>query len=131
MNRRNILKAGLTTAAGLALFMPKFSFAQETVVEEILLQNDIGTNHGHELILTVVDVLKLLRQTREAAPVALDIKGKSGHPHALELTHEDLLTLFVDGQIAKDSTKVAGHIHQVTVRLVVEAKQPEPVEVIS
>jgi hypothetical protein len=46
-----------------------------------------------------------------------DISGQSGHPHKIELTHADLLSLFVDGQIAKVSSRDLGHQHQVTIRL--------------
>jgi hypothetical protein len=125
MDRRDLLKAGLMTTAGLALFMPKVSFAQEASVEEVQLTSVIGTNHGHALVLSAVDALKLLRQTRANGPVTLDIKGQSGHPHALVLTHDDILALFDLGQIAKESTKVANHTHLVTIHLDVVQVPPD------
>jgi hypothetical protein len=125
MDRRNLLKMGLMTTAGLALFLPKVSFAQEAAQEEVQLTSVIGTNHGHELVMSPVEALKLLRQTRANGPVTLDIKGQSGHPHALVLTHDDLLALFDIGQVAKESTKVAGHTHVVTIRLTVVEIPPD------
>ena len=123
MNRRSVLKAGMATA-GFAMLLPKLSFAQQapndpasSEMEEMILTAEISANHGHALNLSPVQALKLLRATKNSGPVSLDIKGQSGHPHAVAITHEDLLLLFEQGTLAKDSSLVAGHSHHVTIHL--------------
>lgn len=125
LTRRDALKTGIA-AAGLALVLPRLSFAEEPVPpgdgqkQALELSSEIGRNHGHVLALTPAGAVALLRSTFRAAPAVLDIQGSSGHPHSLELGHEELLSLFVSGELVKDSTKVGGHTHPVTVRLLVQ-----------
>lgn len=122
MNRRNLLKYGMTTA-GVMFLLPALAKAQEASgdlaapTEEIAVTSEIASNHGHELVLSAVDALKLLRSTRNNGSATLDIKGRSGHPHALVLTHDDLLLLFDIGLLQVNSTMVAGHAHAVVIHL--------------
>jgi hypothetical protein len=108
-----------TAAAGVA--MPKFAFAQEVpgahTEPKLLVSSVIGTNHGHALVMSPEEALRLLRFTKNAPPALIDIKGASSHPHIVELTHEDLQLLFVDGVVKKESTRVGNHTHSVEVRL--------------
>ena len=120
-------------AAGVAL--PRLVFAQEAPVTpaptpvpapaapKLTVTSVIGTNHGHDLMLTPEEVVRLLRFTKNAPPAILDIKGRSNHPHAVELTHEDLLAVLVDGTVKKESTRVGNHTHAVEVKL--EIVKPE------
>lgn len=123
MTRRNILKTGMATA-GFALLLPKLSLAQQAPndpvpagAEEMSLTTEIRSNHGHELSMNPVQALKLLRVTKDSGPVSLNIKGQSGHPHAITFTHEDLLVLFEQGLLLKESSLVAGHLHRVAIHL--------------
>lgn len=125
MKRRDLLKMG----AGAALVLvPTIGCAQGTAapapapeaaegVESILLTTSISRNHGHQVPLDALQALKLLRQTKTSGFVALDIQGSSGHAHSLELTHQELIALVVDGTLTKASTSGASHTHDVTLTL--------------
>lgn len=125
MKRRELLKFGAGTALAL---IPAVGCAQGTPApatgpeatqgsETILLAASISRNHGHQVPLTANEALKLLRQTKTSGFVALDLQGTSGHGHSLELTHQNLLDLVVEGTLTKDSTTDASHSHGVTLTL--------------
>lgn len=119
MTRRGALK--LSAATGMALFFQKFTQAQADVpvsgeVSASLLVA-IGNNHGHAFVLSVPSAISLLRATRSAGPATFNIQGTSSHPHAIELTHEDMKVLFLDGEITKRSSLDFNHSHPVTLKL--------------
>lgn len=122
MTRRRVLQ--LTSLAGAAMLLPRLALSQTMIgsgdqpgTGEAQIVTEISANHGHQLSLSPVSALVMLRETKQGQPVMADISGQSGHPHTIELNHADLLALFVDGQIVKVSSRDLGHQHQVTIRL--------------
>ncbi|MES2965461.1 MAG: hypothetical protein V4760_16380 [Bdellovibrionota bacterium] len=128
MKRRDVLRLGASSAL---ILLPAIGCAQAgpspvatpapeqgaETLESIAFSSSVERNHGHSVPLTATAVLKLLRQTKTTSFVTIDIQGSSGHPHALELTHQELLTLVIDGILIKDSTEGAAHSHSVGLRL--------------
>ena len=111
-SRRLALKkmTGMALGAAAVTLIPKKSFAADLSVT-----SEIGRNHGHALALTVDEVILA---TRENGPVSFDIQGRSGHPHEVTLSREQLLDLIVDGQLSVQSSRDAGHTHAVTIKLI-------------
>jgi hypothetical protein len=148
LNRRQMLQSGLISS-GLLILGAKSALAQVADPEapaEAKIMVVIGRNHGHALDLNLVQALQLLRETAprlpsvpEPLPVAdpsqppvpvkppqpistpalIDIQGSSGHPHSLELQHQELIDLFVKGTIRKASSTDAGHAHMVEINLTI------------
>ncbi|MEK7358573.1 MAG: hypothetical protein AAB250_19160 [Bdellovibrionota bacterium] len=127
MKRRDLLKMGMGTGAAL-LLVPAVGCAQGTPAPapspqdpqgssaDIVLNSAIGNNHGHEVPLNANQALKLLRQTKTSGFVQIEIQGTSGHGHGLELTHQELTSLVIDGTLTKNSGG-ATHTHAVTLTL--------------
>jgi hypothetical protein len=104
-------------AAGFAAMVPVMARAQAAAAEPKLdLTSAIDANHGHDLKMTPVEALQLLRSTKVTGPVSTDIRGQSGHGHALVLDHAALVALFVDGQVKLQSSS-GSHNHGVTIKL--------------
>lgn len=121
MDRRFFLKG--TSLAGVslgALATGGVKAMAQSTEPQVSVTNVIGTNHGHALTLTLVDVILGAQDAQGTGMVAFDIQGKSGHPHTLELTSEDFVTLIVEGSLEKESSIDFGHPHTVTVTLTVE-----------
>ncbi|MBK6520344.1 MAG: hypothetical protein IPM79_16185 [Polyangiaceae bacterium] len=68
----------------------------------------IGTNHGHELVVSEADVLA-------AADKIYDIQGSSGHGHQITITAAQFGMLAGGQQVMVTSTVGNDHTHQVTV----------------
>jgi hypothetical protein len=69
----------------------------------------IADNHGHTLTVPLADVTAGTERT-------YDIRGSSGHAHAVTLTAGNFATLRSGGVVNVRSTSGGGHIHDVTVR---------------
>ncbi len=132
MKRRDLLKYLPAMGAAIVL-IPKLSIAEGTVPPvnaipeceipidkaKILLNVEIDRNHGHELVLNAQDALKALQLTKNVEqPLFFDIEGTSGHSHAVELNHNDLMILWVDGALTKKTSINAGHQHTFNLRIV-------------
>ncbi len=69
---------------------------------------NIGTNHGHELMVPAADVAA-------GAEMTYDIMGTSTHAHSVTLTADDMMTLQGGGTVTVTSSSGAMHTHEVTV----------------
>jgi hypothetical protein len=69
---------------------------------------EIGSNHGHELVVPLADVMAGVEAT-------YDIQGTSMHPHSVTLTAEHFTMLQGGMQVMVDSSNDNGHTHAVTV----------------
>ncbi len=125
LDRRNFLRlAGMGAGAIVAFTMGNQALAQVVpkpgggtaapVCPKPLiptLKNAISSNHGHVLTVTLTEL-------KTNGEKSYDIKGTSGHPHAVEITNEILLTLLRLGAVEVESTAVAGHTHIVKLEIV-------------
>ena len=68
----------------------------------------IGSNHGHELVVPLADVMAGLQ-------VVYNIQGTSMHPHSVTLTAEHFMMLAQGMSVMVDSTMDAMHTHPITV----------------
>lgn len=118
MNRRDLLKIGSMIGIGISLPKPGFAQENETLsTGNVILNVEIGNNHGHELVLSPKDALLALRSAKNSGPVFFDIEGTAGHTHSIGLSHEDLLALWVDGSFFNKTSIGAGHNHPFSIRL--------------
>lgn len=118
MNRRDLLKVG--SMLGVGIVLPKLALAQGTEAvssDSVILSVEIGSNHGHELVLNPKHALLALRTTKNSGPVFFDIEGTAGHTHSIGLSHENLLALWVDGSFMSNTSIGAGHNHPFSIRL--------------
>lgn len=68
----------------------------------------IGTNHGHELVVSAADVAAGAEKT-------YNIQGVSAHPHTVVLTAADFTALQQGQTVTVTSSNDAAHTHEVTV----------------
>ncbi len=115
MQRRNFFKVAGGTAALMSL--PFSLKAAETEVGGVRITTEIGSNHGHDLVLEVADVIALLKETKEMGPIEVDIQGESGHPHGIVLDESILIQILSQESVQLESTNVAGHTHSVNITL--------------
>ena len=121
MERRKFMVTTMGTLATLSVAGK--ALADDTMKVEndkLKLSNEIGRNHGHELVLgTLEDLVLLMREANANASgtVALDMQGTSGHPHTLTLSVDDFMTILVDGTLTTQSSVDAGHPHAVRIEL--------------
>ena len=66
----------------------------------------IGTNHGHEVIITSA-------QQIAGGNVTLSIQGTSSHDHLLELTAAEVATISKGVRFEKSCVTGRGHVHMV------------------
>ena len=121
MNRRQILKTGMM-ATGFAVLLPSMATSQEASpppVSEATLTviSFISDNHGHQFTLTPVEVVQLVRSTKISGPVTVDIHGQGNHGHLLQLSHDNLLVLLVEGMVELESSMAGTHKHTVQIKL--------------
>ena len=114
MNRRIFFQA--TGATAVALSLPLTLQAAEGE-QQVLIQNEIGNNHGHALSLNIAQVVELFGLTSGGVDQVMSIQGQSGHPHEILLNQEMLVALLADRQLEVESTLVAGHSHSVLISL--------------
>ncbi len=118
MNRRQLIQTGALFGATMAL--PKLARAQsaEPVAgRQIELSTVIGSNHRHALELTAADALQMMRDTQGGERQSVNIQGQSSHPHTISLSHEEILQLFIAGQLTLTSTEDFGHAHELQLTL--------------
>ena len=126
MNRRDMIikSIGLTTAA---LILPKLASADEGTTLQI--QVLIDRNHGHDFQINLKDYLLLIQKlyiensTAEGEPAqgkktAFQIQGTSRHPHLVEMSESELISLITQGTLSKESSEDAGHTHLVQLNLI-------------
>lgn len=112
MKRRTFFTS-LASVGGAALLtqVPSFAFGAEG--EVVNINEEISFNHGHMVALDIADVVRLMKETKANGPVTVDIKGQSGHPHSIELSHENLVDLLSLDSLTVESSVDAGHSHTV------------------
>jgi|GEM_PF-2740427 len=124
MNRRGFLANGAKVAVGAAV-VNQFSLepAHAAAGEQVLIESEIGRNHGHSLQLDTADVVKMLRKAElENDPAqTVSIQGESGHPHAISLNQSSLMTLLLGEVLNLESSVDAGHSHSVAVSMNVQS----------
>ena len=118
MNRRTLLKTmGLSTSA-LLLVAPQLAFSDETGSGELTHHVTIDFNHGHDFaVLTLNQLIVLLREVHTQGPKQFSIQGSSRHDHTIEITTESLIQLLVEGKTEFTSSSVGGHSHPVAFEL--------------
>ena len=67
----------------------------------------ISANHGHVAVVTSA-------QITAANAVSLNIQGNATHPHTVDLSQAELVSLRSRSTVTKDSTNVNNHIHTIT-----------------
>jgi hypothetical protein len=90
--------------------MPGSSSEGETSAGACTMDPDvmIGTNHGHELVVPLADVMA-------GVEVMYGIQGTSMHSHTVTLTAEHFMMLQQGMQVVVESSTDAMHSHSVTV----------------
>ncbi len=68
--------------------------------------SEISNNHGHEILVPFEDVIK-------GTEKSYSIKGKSSHPHTVQITEEIFSVLRTQNVVEIVSTVDAGHSHVV------------------
>jgi len=71
------------------------------------VNGSISANHGHTAVVTSA-------QITAASAISLNIQGTAAHPHTIELSQAELVSLRSRQTVTKDSTNVNNHIHTVT-----------------
>jgi hypothetical protein len=120
MKRRGFFK--VTGATALALGVPAIVNAQdapEMPNDEAQVLTEISANHGHDLMLNLVDVVQMFPQTAQGESLTLDIQGLSGHPHTIDLNQEQLINFLNSGELVVTSSVDFGHAHDVRLQLVI------------
>lgn len=119
-SRRKALM-GFAAVVGTVLVGRKLS-AQEIPIQEQpvcpvpvkpvqVVESEIANNHAHDFAIEFSQLLKGLGQP-------FDIQGDSGHPHAITIENQHVISLLKGETVVIVSTKVAGHTHAVTLKLV-------------
>jgi len=124
MNRRGFLTNGAKVAVGATVVSQfKVESALAASGEQILVESEIGRNHGHSLDLDAADVIKMLRavEVSDNQIQTVSIQGASGHPHAITLNQDALMGLLLGEQLNLESSVDAGHSHSVLVSMSVES----------
>ncbi len=118
LNRRGFLrgttKLALAGAVTAKIMKPSKAFAEGESGLEI--ESEISFNHGHELELTVPDLIARLRQTQVSeANTVISIQGQS-HPHDIELSSDEMIALILGEEVTKASIG-GSHSHDVIIKL--------------
>ena len=120
VSRRQIL-TGMGTMALLALPLKALAQQQPPMNTEPpacppppkvkVVMSEISSNHGHEFTISMDDLVKGGTQN-------YSIKGKSGHPHGLQISADTILQLLQGKTVTVVSSTDAGHSHSVVMKLV-------------
>jgi hypothetical protein len=81
--------------------------------------SDISNNHGHEF---TVELNELFMQNGQS----LSIQGRSGHPHQITLTSDQLVSLAKGEIVEVTSSKDAGHSHNVMLQVIEQELPTNP-----
>lgn len=114
MNRRRFFQA--TGATAFAMSLPITLQAAEGE-KQVLIDSQIGFNHGHALNLSIAQVVELFAQTNGGKTQDINIQGESGHPHTVTVDQEMLIALLADGSLEGQSSQDAGHAHPVMITI--------------
>lgn len=114
-SRRKALM-GFAAVVGTVLVGRKVSAQEQPVcpvpVKPIqVVQSEIANNHAHDFAIEFSQLLNGLGQP-------FDIQGDSGHPHAITIEEKHVISLLKGETVVIVSTKVAGHTHAVSLKLV-------------
>lgn len=71
------------------------------------LNGSVSANHGHVAVVTGA-------QITAGNALSLNIQGTATHPHTVDLTQAELVSLRNRQAVSKDSTNNNGHMHTVT-----------------
>lgn len=119
MNRRNFFNKGVGVAVGAAV-LGGVSVSHGLEGVEGALNVEIANNHGHELNLSLAELVTVLRRLQpENKTELVSIQGAS-HPHSVELGFEDVLSVLLGEAVGVESTNDFNHSHQVTLSLSLE-----------
>jgi len=69
----------------------------------------ISENHGHEAVISSAAL-------QAGGELSLGIQGAADHPHTVVLAAAEVVSIRGGGQVSKDATMTAGHMHVVTFR---------------
>lgn len=69
----------------------------------------ISGNHGHQAVISGAAL-------QAGGDLSLDIQGAADHPHTVALAAAEVISIRQGGQVSKDATMTAGHMHVVTFR---------------
>jgi len=67
----------------------------------------VGSNHGHAAVITSA-------QLTAGGDLSLDITGSGNHPHTVEVSAADLVTIAAGQKVTRGSSTNNGHSHSVT-----------------
>jgi hypothetical protein len=114
-SRRKAL-AGFAAVVGTVLVGRKLHAQEQPVCPDPVkpiqvVESEISNNHAHDFAIEFSQLLKGLGQP-------FDIQGDSGHPHAITIENQHVISLLKGETVMIVSTKVAGHTHAVTLKLV-------------
>jgi len=116
MKRRSFITTGTLGALAVGLTTIKPLKAQ-AIPAHPLIESTISRNHGHTLELDAHSLIKHMHESFKE-DVLISIEGDSSHPHDIVLTKDNLLTLLENKTLTVESSEDAGHIHRVTIKLV-------------
>ena len=71
------------------------------------VNGSVSNNHGHVAVVTTA-------QITAGSALSLNIQGGATHPHTVDLTQAELVSLRNRQAVSKDSTNNNGHMHTVT-----------------
>jgi len=121
MIRRRFLMGSATTAVAAlattaAALAPRLSFAAENSSFELV--STFSGHRGHDIDLSVEEIVKMLRETHEGNFADTEIRGTASHSHTVRFSHGQLLHLLLAGKETRFvSARSNGHTHDITVRL--------------
>lgn len=117
MNRRNFFNTGAKVAIG-ATVLSGLNANKAEAAEENEVMADISRNHGHNLTLTMSELVAVLRKLQpEELTETIDIQGESGHPHSIDLNFDKVLSVLLGEEVTVESTEDFGHTHVVNIKL--------------
>lgn len=67
----------------------------------------VSANHGHSAVITAAELTA-------GAALTLRIQGDADHPHTVELTAGDVMTIAANTRVSKESSVGQSHSHTVT-----------------
>ena len=115
-SRRGLLQTMALTAAAV---LPAVALAQTAVpgqpqcppAKVKIIVSEISNNHGHAFTVSLSDLVK-------SANTGFSIQGTSGHPHVISVDNNAIVALMQGQVVTLNSTLVAGHAHQVVLKLI-------------
>lgn len=73
------------------------------------LSYKITQNHGHELDITIGDLISMVQKS-------YNLERHADHAHEITLRRSDFMKLVSEGVVSVESTEALGHTHIVTIR---------------